>query len=415
MSGFRNRTVVITGASAGIGRATAHRFAKAKARIGLIARDSEALNDVKDEIEKMGGTAVVAPADVSDCDQVFAAADKIRRNLGPIDLWINDAMVTVFSPVWEMTPDEFRRVTEVTYLGAVYGTMAALRHMRGRDRGGIIQVGSALAYRGIPLQSAYCGAKHAIRGFTDSLRTELLHARSPITVTMMELPAVNTPQFDWARTHMPRQPRPVPPVVQPQVIADAIYRAALKPRREVWIGASTLKVILGNALMPRFLDRYLAHTTVEAQETRLPVSATRKDNLMSPVHELHRTRGSFGREAHGSALITVGPLARAVPVLAGGVTCLLVGWLLHRATGNLARSVLASQRISAPGSALRAVRAQAPRGLMGNLAKRFRRRGAAPAAWLHRARPAPRNQNVGTLLRTLRGAALRHLALERRP
>jgi len=192
-----NRIVVVTGASAGVGRATALRFGDAGARVGLIARDAAALSEVKDEIEKRGGTGLVAPADVSDAAAVFNAAEAIEHQLGPIEFWINDAMVTVFAPVWTITADEFRRVTEVTYLGAVHGTMAALRHIRKHNHGTIIQIGSALAYRGIPLQSAYCGAKHALRGFTDSLRTELIHSGSPIKISVVELPAVNTPQFDW--------------------------------------------------------------------------------------------------------------------------------------------------------------------------------------------------------------------------
>ena len=223
---FRNKVIVITGASAGVGRATAHAFAQRGARLGLIARDPAALEQVKEEVERFGVTALVAAADVAEADAVFSAAERIANHFGAIDVWVNNAMVTVFAPVWELTPEEFRRVTEV--FGCVHGTMAALRHMRPRNRGAIIQVGSALAYRGIPLQSGYCGAKHAIRGFTNSLRTELIHGGSAITVTTMELPAVNTPQFDWARTHMARQPRPVPPVVQPEVIADAIVRAAVQ-------------------------------------------------------------------------------------------------------------------------------------------------------------------------------------------
>jgi short-subunit dehydrogenase len=222
------------------------RFAPAGANLALIARDAAALDEVKEEVEKLGGSALVVPADVADGNALIEAADAIARERGGIDVWINDAMVTVFAPVWEIAPHEFRRVTEVTYLGMVHGTMAAL------------QVGSALAYRGIPLQAAYCGAKHALRGFTNSLRTELDHENSAIAVTVVELPAVNTPQFDWARTRMPRQPRPVPPVVQPEAVADIIFRAALDPKREYWLGASTLKAILGNMLLPGFLDRYLA-------------------------------------------------------------------------------------------------------------------------------------------------------------
>jgi short-subunit dehydrogenase len=316
---FRNRTVVVTGVSAGVGRAIALRFARAGARLGLIARDADALNEVKQEAERLGGSAHVAPADVADADAVFAAADEIARQFGPIDVWVNDAMVTVFAPVWGITPEEFRRVTEVTYLGAVHGTMAALAHMRPRNRGAIIQIGSALAYRGIPLQAAYCGAKHAIRGFINSLRTELVHARSAINLTILELPAVNTPQFDWARTHMAREPRPVPPVVEPQAIAEAAFRAALYPRREIWIGWSTLKAILGNMVLPEFLDRYLAHAAFAGQETRVPVAPGRRDNLMTPVHELHRTGGRFGQEAADRAVVVPGPAARLAPVVAGAL------------------------------------------------------------------------------------------------
>ena len=322
--------MVVTGASAGVGRAIAIRFGSAGANVGLIARDDDALAKVKQEIERLGGLAVVTAADVSDAQAIFAAADKIAQELGPIDIWINDAMVTVFAPAWEITPAEFRRVTEVTYLGVVHGTMAALRHMRKRNRGTIIQIGSALAYRGIPLQSAYCGSKFAIRGFTESLRAELIHAGSSIQITIMELPAVNTPQFDWARTHMKRQPRPVPPVVQPEAIAEATFRAALHPRREYWIGWSTIKVILGNMLLPGFLDRYLARAAFEAQETRNPVSADRNDNLMTPVHDLHRTRGSFGREANARAVSMPGTLTRLLPVIAGGMVFFGLGILAGR-------------------------------------------------------------------------------------
>jgi short-subunit dehydrogenase len=330
---LHNRIVAVTGASAGVGRAVALRLAKAGARVGLIARDAEALRSVQAEIEQAGGAAVVAPADVADAAAVFAAADHIRHTFGPIDIWINDAMVTVFAPVWQIEPEEFRRVTEVTYLGVVHGTQAALRDMRARGNGTIIQIGSALAYRGIPLQSAYCGAKHAIRGFTNSLRAELIHARSAIKVSIVELPAVNTPQFDWARTHMGQQPRPVPPVVQPEVIAEAVLRVARHPRRELWIGWSTLKVILGNLLMPEFLDHYLARHVVTAQQTRVPVSPMRRDNLMEPIHHLHRTRGSFDREASGSAVAIDGPAARLVPVAVGALALIAVAVLAARRRG----------------------------------------------------------------------------------
>jgi short-subunit dehydrogenase len=321
------QVVVVTGASAGVGRAIVHRFARARWRIGLIARDAEALEEIKREVEELGGSAVIVSADIGNADAVFAAADSIENAFGSIDVWINDAMVTVFGPVWQITPEEFRRVTEVTYLGQVHGTMAALRHMRPRNRGKIIQIGSALAYRGIPLQSAYCGAKHAIRGFTNSLRTELIHQRSAIELTIMELPAVNTPQFDWARTRMARQPRPVAPVVQPEVIARAVFDAVRHPRREYWIGWSTLKVILGNMVLPGFLDRYLAKVAFEGQETERSVSLDREDNLVTPVHSLHRTRGRFGNEAENHAVVTNGALARLAPVLIGGVLLFTSGML----------------------------------------------------------------------------------------
>ena len=326
---LRHSTVVITGASAGVGRAVAHRFAKAGAKLALIARDADALGAVEDEVRRLGAGAVSVHAlDVADAAAVFDAAAAVAAANGAIDIWINDAMVTVFAPVWQITAEEFRRVTEVTYLGFVHGTMAALRHMRARNRGTIVQVGSALAYRGIPLQAAYCGAKHAIRGFTDSLRSELIHAGSAVALTVVELPAVNTPQFDWARTHMARQPRPVPPVVQPETVAEAIFRAALDPKREYWVGLSTLKAILGNMVLPRFLDRYLARNAYGAQETRTPVAAGRRDNLTAPVTALHRTRGSFGAEAGSTAITVAGPLARLAPPVASAVIGLSIGLLL---------------------------------------------------------------------------------------
>ena len=329
---FTPQVVVITGASAGVGRAIAHRFARAGWRIGLIARDAQALEEVRQEVAELGGCALVAAADVADADALFAAADQIENAFGSIDVWINDAMVTVFAPVWQMTPEEFRRVTEVTYLGQVHGTLAALRHMRPLNRGKIIQIGSALAYRGIPLQSAYCGAKHAIRGFTNSLRTELIHDRSAIQLTIMELPAVNTPQFDWARTRMPYQPRPVAPVVEPEVIANAVFEAVGHHRREYWIGLSTLKVILGNMVLPAFLDRYLAKVAYRGQQTTRPVSDDRKDNLLNPVHSLHRTRGRFGKEAKDRAMVTSGPLDRVAPLVIGAILLFATGMLATAST-----------------------------------------------------------------------------------
>jgi short-subunit dehydrogenase len=322
--------VIITGASAGIGRATVHRFAKAGAQIGLIARDESALNDVKKEVEELGGVAAVAPADVSDAQAVFEAADKLQSSLGPVDVWINDAMVTVFSLFVDMTPEEYHRVTEVTYLGFVHGTMAALRLMRPRDRGTVVQVGSALGYRGIPLQAAYCGAKHAIRGFTDSVRCELIHDNSKIHLTMVNLPAVNTPQFDWARTHMGTQPRPVAPVFQPEVVADAIYKAAHQRKREYWLGLSSAEVILANMFGPAYLDRYLARNVYDGQTTGKPLASGRRDNLDQPVPALHRTRGSFGAEASTYAVDLPGPATRLAVVAAGLVCAGLVGLAVGR-------------------------------------------------------------------------------------
>jgi short-subunit dehydrogenase len=323
-------TVIITGASAGVGRATAVRFGEAGARVGLIARDAEALDDVKKEIERLGGIAAVAAVDVSDADGLFEAANKLESELGPVDVWVNDAMVTVFAPFVDIKPEEFKRVTEVTYLGFVYGTMAALRLMRKRNHGTIVQVGSALAYRGIPLQAAYCGAKFAIRGFTNSLRTELLHDNSNVHITMVHLPAVNTPQFDWARTHMENQPRPVAPVFQPEVVADTIFMAAHERKREYWLGRSSIEIILGDLLVPSLFDRYLAKTAFSGQSTRRKVSAARRDNLMRPVHSLHRMRGSFGDEASTRAPALPGPSTRLAAAAAGVIGAALLGAALGR-------------------------------------------------------------------------------------
>jgi short-subunit dehydrogenase len=328
---LQNRTVVITGASAGVGRAAAHRLARAGARLGLIARDRHALADVQAELERLGGVAICVAADVADAPAVFRAADEIRERLGPIDVWINNAMVTVFGPVVAITPEEFRRATEVTFLGTVHGTQAALQGMGPRNSGHIIQIGSALAYRGIPLQAPYCAAKHAIRGFTASLDSELVHSGSAIRVSMLELPAVNTPQFDWARSHLRHEPRPVAPVVQPEAVADAVYKTVLAPRRETWIGWSTAMTIVGSTLAPRFLDRYLARVAVDGQQKRQPVSPGRRDNLVEPVYELHRTRGSFGRESGSRAMIVSGTAGRLVPVAIGALAFFALGALAARA------------------------------------------------------------------------------------
>ncbi|HVL56343.1 MAG TPA: SDR family oxidoreductase [Burkholderiaceae bacterium] len=307
----RQLNVVVTGASAGVGRATALQFARDGATaIGLIARDAQALQAVQAEIEQTGARALALPLDVADSAAVFGAADRFEREIGPVDVWVNNAMATVVGRVIECTPEEFRRVTEVTYLGYVHGTLAALRHMMPRDRGVIVQVGSALAYRGIPLQAAYCAAKHAIRGFTDSLRAELHHDRSRIALTAVHLPAVNTPQFDWSRTHRDKAPRPVSPVYQPQVAARAIVAAARQPQREYWLGSQTAMTVLGNMVLPGLLDRILARQAFEGQDTDTPVDDSRRDNLFDPVPGVHRTAGSFDDEARADAAVLPGPLAR---------------------------------------------------------------------------------------------------------
>jgi NAD(P)-dependent dehydrogenase (short-subunit alcohol dehydrogenase family) len=321
--------VIITGASAGVGRAVAQRFARAGDRLGLIARDADALEDVRQEVLNFGADAVItATADVADAQQLFAAAEVIEAELGPVDIWINDAMETVFSPLAEMTPAEFRRVTEVTYLGFVHGTMAALKSMRPRGSGRIVQMGSALAYRGIPLQSAYCGAKHAIRGFTDSVRTELEHDRSGITITIVELPAVNTPQFDWARAHLGRQPRPMGRPIEPEVAAEAVFKAAQGRWREYWLGWPTMQTIIANTLAPGLLDRYLASKAVAGQQTDQPIQPYRRDNLFKPVGPPHRTRGSFSDEAGHRAILAPGPLARAGVVALGALAFLGLGAMI---------------------------------------------------------------------------------------
>lgn len=295
---LKGKVVVVTGASAGIGRATARAFGRAGAHVALLARGRDGLQAAQREIESDGSRALVVPVDVADAAQVEAAADVVERELGPIDVWVNNAMATIFSPVIDVTPDEFRRATDVTYLGTVYGTLAALKRMRARNRGTIVQVGSALAYRAIPLQAPYCAAKFAVRGFTDSLRSELLHDRSRIKLTMVQLCAFNTPQFDWARSHIPRRPQPVPPIFQPEVAADAILWAALHPRREVWVGFPTLKTILGQKLAPAaLLDRLLARLGYDGQITAEPEPPSRPDNLYDPLPGDHGAHGRFDARA----------------------------------------------------------------------------------------------------------------------
>ncbi|HVD95373.1 MAG TPA: SDR family oxidoreductase [Candidatus Limnocylindria bacterium] len=292
-----SEVVVITGASAGVGRATVRRFARHGARIGLLARGPDGLEGARKDVEKLGGKALVVPVDVADANQVEAAAARIEAELGEINIWINNAMTSVFSPIKQMTPEEFRRVTEVTYLGYVYGTLAALKRMLPRDRGVIVQVGSALAYRGIPLQAAYCAAKHAIQGFCDSLRCELLHDDSNVKVTMVQMPALNTPQFGWVKSRLPRKAQPVPPIFQPEVAAEAIYFAAHNPRREFCVGLSSGKAILADKIVPGLLDHYLARTGYDSQQHDGAEDPNRPDNLWQPIPGDHGAHGVFDARA----------------------------------------------------------------------------------------------------------------------
>jgi NAD(P)-dependent dehydrogenase (short-subunit alcohol dehydrogenase family) len=296
---LKSRVVVITGASAGVGRATTRVFAARGANVALLARGRMGLEAAAKDVEAEGSTGLPISVDVADARAVEEAAERIERELGPIDVWVNDAMASLFAPVSETTPEEFRRVTEVTYLGTVHGTMAALRRMRPRDRGAIVQVGSALAYRGIPLQAAYCGAKHAIQGFTDSLRSELMHDRSHVRISMVQLPALNTPQFDWVRSKMPRRAQPVPPIYQPEVAAEAIVWAALHDRKEVFVGASTVATIWGDKVASGLLDRYLGRTGFDSQQSDEAEDPSRSNNLFEPVEEDAGVHGRFDDRAHG--------------------------------------------------------------------------------------------------------------------
>jgi short-subunit dehydrogenase len=325
--------VVITGASAGVGRATVREFAKRAAHIGLLARGRDGLEATRREVEEAGGRALVLPIDVADASAVENAAEVVEREFGPIDIWVNNATVSVFSPVKEMTADEFRRVTEVTYLGFVHGTLSALKRMLPRDRGTIVQVGSALAYRGIPLQAAYCASKHAIQGFCDSLRCELIHDGSNVHLTMVQLPALNTPQFGWVKSRLPRKAQPVPPIFQPEVAAEAIYWAAHQKRREVFVGSPTTQAIVGDKIIPGLLDHYLANTGYDGQQTDEPEDPNRPHNLLEPLPGDHGAHGTFDARAsasspafwavkHRASLVAVagGFLAVALAAAVNGIT-----------------------------------------------------------------------------------------------
>jgi NAD(P)-dependent dehydrogenase (short-subunit alcohol dehydrogenase family) len=310
------KVVVVTGASAGVGRAVVRELAKRGHRIGLLARGLDRLESTRREVEELGGEALVLPCDVADADAVDAAASRVEAELGPLDVWINNAMVSVFSPVQEMKPEEYHRVTDVTYHGYVHGTLSALRRMRERDRGVIIQVGSALAYRGIPLQSAYCAAKHAIEGFSESLRSELIHDGSAIRVTSVHLPAVNTPQFRWVRSRLPRKSQPVPPIFQPEVAAEAIVFAVEHDRREMWVGWPVVKTVLGSRVASGYLDRYLAEEAWDGQMLDEP-REDGPDNLWDPPPGDPGAHGVFDDRASGRSLQLWASKNRRLLALAG--------------------------------------------------------------------------------------------------
>jgi NAD(P)-dependent dehydrogenase (short-subunit alcohol dehydrogenase family) len=310
--------VVVTGASAGLGRATALACARRGWRVALIARGRERLASAAAEVRAAGGEALELPADVADPSAISEAADRVREAWGRIDIWINNAMASVFSPVTEMTPEEFRRVTEVTYLGQVHGTLAALRHMQRRNQGTIVQIGSALSYRSIPLQSAYCAAKFAVRGFTDSLRSELIHNGSGIRLTMVQLPAVNTPQFDWARSRLPRRLQPVPPIYAPEGVAEAVVKAALEAPRELWVGRPAIEAIVGTIVAPAWLDRMIASQAWDGQMTPEP-AAPREGNLAEAPP------GDPGAEGRFAARASAHVLSASETTVRGGLVALGVG------------------------------------------------------------------------------------------
>ena len=336
-SKHKPEVVVITGASAGLGRAIAQEFGSHGAAVGLISRNSERLETAKKEIEELGGRALVLPLDVADAGAIERAAEQVENELGPIDIWVNNAMASVFSPIEEMEPEEFKRVTEVTYLGVVYGTLSALKRMRQRDRGTIVQVGSALAYRSIPLQSAYCAAKHAIAGFTDSLRCELVHQRSRVRVTMVQMPALNTTQFGWVKSRLSHKAQPVPPIFQPEVGARAVYWAAHHHRRELFVGSSTVAAIMGQKFIPGLLDEYLGKTGFDSQQYDGPEDRSRPSNLWESVPGDFGAHGAFDERAHAHSaqlfldthrnLLWIAPVAAG---MAGLATAGIAGGLLYK-------------------------------------------------------------------------------------
>ncbi len=328
---MQRETVVVTGASAGLGRAIAVQFAKQGANVVLLARGLEGLAAAERDVKAAGGNAFAVPIDIADPAAVEAAAEAAEQRFGPVDVWVNNAMVTVFSPVKDMQADEYKRATEVTYLGCVYGTLAALKRMLPRNRGAIVQVGSALAYRSIPLQSAYCAAKHAIVGFTDSLRCELLHDKSNVRITVVHMPALNTAQFGWVRNRLPHKAQPVPPIFAPEVGARAVYWAAHHNRRELFVGGSTVKAIFGNKVAPGLLDRYLARYGFESQQTGQPESPLRPDNLWSPLDAQQDwgAHGNFDNQSRNhSCQLWVDLHPSVLAAVAGGVAALAGAFLI---------------------------------------------------------------------------------------
>ena len=326
-----SRIAVVTGASAGIGRATAVEFARHGWRVALLARGIDGLEAARREVEDAGGEALVVETDVADLAQVEAAATRVESEWGPIDAWVNNAMATIFSRFLDVSPEDFRRATEVTYLGAVWGTRAALSRMKPRDRGVIVQVGSALAYRSIPLQSAYCGAKSALRGFTDSIRSELIHERSGVHVTMVQLSAFNTPQFEWARTTLGCRPKPMGKIFQPEVAARAIHWAATHRRRELWVGWPAAKAILGTRVVPGLLDHRLAATAIDGQHTDEPLPPDRQDNLYTAVAGDHGAHGRFDAMAVASSAQAGWAMHRGVATAVAAIaiaTVALAAWWL---------------------------------------------------------------------------------------
>ncbi|MFO7655295.1 MAG: SDR family oxidoreductase [Candidatus Krumholzibacteriia bacterium] len=317
------QVVVVTGASAGVGRAIARAFATRHAHLGLLARGQEGLAATVRDVEARGGRALAVPTDVADPAAVEAAAERVEQEFGPIDVWVNNAMCTILAPLHEITVEEFHRVTAVTYLGQVHGTMAALRRMRPRGRGTIVQVGSALAFRGIPLQTAYCGAKHAVQGFTESVRTELMHEGIDVQISEVHLPAMNTPQFSWCRTRLPRHPQPVPPIYQPEVAARAVVHVVDHPRRHLLVGSATVRAVWGNKIAPGLADRYLARSGYDSQQTDTPVAADRPDNLFLPVPGDAGAHGIFGDRAKRRSRQLWASMHRSVTVPVAAVVLLL--------------------------------------------------------------------------------------------